>query len=121
MPHVTPEKLYQVALKKFPHKLQAIPHITGKLQADETGFIEYSAKYRFIAGKLVNEEITAIGFIEMRQDNTDDDLQITAYFDLQHPKAGTFGNNSILSQDFALRADYDLVTQTWEFYFDWIW
>lgn len=115
MSNVNLENLFEVALENFPYELEATSITLGDYEGDN-GFVEYAEEHTFTAGKMLDEEIIAGGWIELRQDSPDEEPYISAFFGLS--RSGDWEAGRILPETVAVQGNYDLATKTWELWID---
>ena len=114
--HETLEALFEQAVEAFPHELEPTSITQGNLEADKDEDVEYAEEYTFEAGKLLDEELKAGGWIELRRD--EGDLSITALFGVA--RGGDWKNKDaqVLPEHSAIQGAYDLERKSWELWID---
>lgn len=113
------EQVFDAAIESFPHKLHRTGYAHGEIESayrDEGDPLEFSEEFTFDLVKIGDDYLVAGGWIDIRKDSPDDDLQIAGMFTLalNHD----FESNRLLSDHKALLAYYDLEQNTWELSID---
>ena len=110
--HETLERLFEEAVTAFPHELEPTSITQGNLEIGEGEGVEYAEEFTFEAGKLLDEELRAGGWVELRRDGGD--LSITALFGVA--RNGEWKNESaqVLPECHGIQGVYDLKKKTWE-------
>ena len=85
-------------------------HTQGDLESLQDGTEqEYGEEFTFTAGTLLNEQIVAGGWVELRKD--DEEIILSAFFGLT--RNGDWQHGQILGEYEAVQGWYDLDTKTW--------
>lgn len=115
---LTPEQLFEQATDNFPYpSLQPTSITMGELpETFNDGQFEYSEEFTFEAGKLLEDELTAGGWIELHQDQGDEQPTLSAFFGVA--RNGDWEQGRILPETLAIQGYYNLDSQTWEFDLD---
>lgn len=104
------EDLFNRTLAAFPHPLDPTSITTGDFEPDKDGNVEYSEEFTFIAGHLLDDELTAGGWVELRQEQGD--ITITAFFGVA--RNGDWEKGRILPECTAIQGDYGVTKNKWE-------
>jgi hypothetical protein len=107
------ETLFQEAVDTFPYPLETTSITQGDLETQNDS-IEYGEEFTFPAGKLLDDELTAGGWIELRHE--DAETTISAFFGVA--RNGDWDKGRILPETMAIQGHYDPETKTWELYLD---
>jgi hypothetical protein len=108
------EHLFDQALTDFPYELNPTSIAQGTLDTDNNGDIEYAEEYIFAAGRLLDEELSAGGWIELRHDHND--TSISAFFGVA--RNADWKEGRILPEDMAIQGVYNLDSRMWELWID---
>jgi hypothetical protein len=107
----TLEKLFDQAVTDFPYKLERLDPPKGDLKPDKNGSIHYEQAVSFPAGQVFGEELTAIGLIELDQDDTYFGLNAS----LEVVILSQWGQDSVYGHK-NLNATYEPRRHTWDLY-----
>lgn len=106
------ETLFEEAVAAFPHGLEPTSITQGDLEVEQGDDIEYAEEYTFEAGRLLDEELRAGGWIELRRDGSD--LSITALFGVARNGDWKNKDAQVLPECHGIQGVYDLKKKTWE-------
>jgi len=109
------EAIFEQSLEQFPYPIEPTSITQGNLTFGPDG-VEYSAEFTFKVGQLLDDTLTAGGWIELRQDPDDDTPTLSAIFSIV--RNFDWKNGSILKEYEGLLGWYDLNTQQWELKID---
>ncbi len=114
MKHASLQPLFDQALAAFPYPLEPTSITQGTLDDPDTTEVEYAEEHTFAAGHLLDDELTAGGWIELRADGPD--VSVSAFFGVA--RNGDWQQGRILPENLALQGSYDPETSTWELWLD---
>lgn len=111
-------ELFEQAIANLPFPNLEHTSITqGDIEVDDNDQdVEYSEEYIFTAGKLLDEPLKAGGWVDLRRD--DGEVYISAFFGVA--RNGDWKNEEaqVLPEHHAIQGQYDLESQSWEFWID---
>lgn len=108
------EDLRQQATASFPYQLDPTGITQGELEVEPDEDVEYAEEYTFEVGQLVDEQLLAGGWIELRRD--EGEVTITGFFGVA--RNGDWENGRILPDDTAIQCTYNTDTAEWELWID---
>lgn len=107
------ERLFEQAVEAIPYNPSSTSIIQGSFEP-ANGFVEYSEEFTFRVGNLLDEDLTAGGWVELRQE--DGETYISGFFGIA--RDGDWEKGRILPDELALQGVYDLEKKSWEFWID---
>lgn len=114
MSHEILEELFEQAVEAFPYQLDPTSITQGELEAEPGEDFEYAEEFTFGVGQLVDEQLLAGGWIELRRDGGE--IIITGFFGVAHN--GDWEHGRILPDDTAVQCTYNTDTAEWELWID---
>lgn len=112
MQTISLDNLFYEAVENLPYNdCQSTGYTQGCLENLQDGTeSEYSEEFTFKAGALLNEDIIAGGWVELRKE--EEDITLSAFFGLS--RNGDWEHGRILGEYEAVQGWYDLDTKTWK-------
>lgn len=108
--------LFEQALAHFPYELTATGITQGDFEPHASYGIEYAEEHTFEVGRLLDMRLMAGGWIELRQDQDDEEPTITGFFGIA--RNGDWKEGSVLGEYQALQGQYNPDAQSWELWID---
>lgn len=112
------EKIWEIALEKFPYDLDETSTEQGTLEFND-GEIEFSKEFTFDVGKLIDLDLVAGGWMDFRADDKDiDNFSISGWFGIALDGEFHDPEQQILGKHRYLMAYYDIDSQEWHLEID---
>ena len=110
------ERLWEEAIANFPYKdIETTGCADGDPEFADDEDVDYSEEFIFEIGKLLNEDLIAGGWIELRRYD-DGEVSISGLFAIA--RNGDWKDGRILQECTGVLGHYDLKAKTWELEID---
>ena len=117
---MTLRDLFEKAVKDIPYPDVGATSIEqGELDdVEDDEMVEFSAEYVFTVGRLIDRDVKAGGWVELRREPDEEEIHISAFFGMAFDGNWDEPKDQILGAERALQGWYDIEKGTWEFVID---